>query len=695
MEKRFFPRGKTARVSFLGNKIYSSLEKDIFSCIFSRKEESMSGTYEKGIWIELIGFDREKKDFGVKEFLGRMKEKPSLISLLLFSTQILHAHTDLKKNFYLGDLQCSYYGRSFNEERKRQKWTAYDLRGLADELHQYGIKVIPSFFDVVVSEETAQILHVKRAKKEWTDEHAEVRYENAEGQPAGGIFPLKTLSSGRKYADFFVEKLLKFLKDYHFDGFHGCDGFGHPRFALCNGDFSKEMLERFSLFLGKKLPDLPREKLKEHILASLRKQWSLFHASEHAEFWKKTASALKKEGFFCILNTAWTRDPFEALFRYGIDYRLLAKCPVDGFFAEASSSVLELEGWNDTESSCLEKCQAMLLRTKAALPETKIRLLGCIKDGMEQYSALRHAPCRMRSEAYTLYNLFCNGERCAEGVLECLGDGITPAEWKQLDEVRLLAAKGKVFSLPCAHVFWEESAFDKEFDFYASAPEKERYASSHTLLHELIHAGAVLPSIVTFEKRSLLKKNLSPEKDPLLLVLHPAFLSPKAKKFLEGYSGITAFFGLTENGESLALIRKGKEILFREEIHWKESEKTGEEPSWLWRLPEKSIADNGLFARFADALNRLSSFVFPETEKKFLRVWGFFSGKKRFLLFARNEKTTYLDPAIRIRGKVKKCRALSEDPSRPAVLRSGGEKETLLRVRIPPCGTIVLELELS
>ncbi|MBP5181893.1 MAG: hypothetical protein J6331_02575, partial [Lentisphaeria bacterium] len=657
----------------------------------------MKGTYEKGIWIELIGFDREKKDFGVKEFLGRMKEKPSLISLLLFSTQILHAHTGLEKNFYLGDLQCSYYGRSFNEERKRQKWTAYDLRGLADELHQYGIKVIPSFFDVAVSEKTARDIHVKRAKNEWTDEHPEVMYFLPDGKRSNSIFPLKTLSSGQRYADFFVEKLLKFLKDYHFDGFHGCDGFGHPRFALGSGDFSKEMLERFSVFLGKKLPELPREKLVQYILTSLRKQWSLFHASEHALFWMKTASALKKEGFFCILNTAWTRDPFEALFRYGIDYRLLAKCPIDGFFAEASSSVLELEGWNDTESSCLEKCQAMLLRTKAFLPETKIRLLGCIKDGMEQYSALRHGPCRMRSEAYTLYNLFCNGKRCAEGVLECLGDGITSAEWKQLDDVRLLAAKGNVFSLPCAHVFQEESAFDREFDFYASSPEKERYASSHTLLHELIHAGAVLPSVVTFGKRSLLRKNLSPEKDPLLLVLHPAFLSPKAKKFLDGYSGMIAFFGLMENGESLALIRKGKKILFREEIHWKESEKSGEEPSWLWRLPEKSVAEKGLFARFAESLNLFSSFVLPETEKKFLRVWGFFSGEKQFLLFARNEKTTYLDPAIRIRGKVKNCRALSEDPSRSAMLAPCGEKEneTLLRVRIPPCGTVVLKLELS
>ncbi len=655
----------------------------------------MSGKYEKGIWVELIGFDQSKKDYGVKDFLDRMKEKPQMISLLLFSTQMLHSHTNLDKDFFIGDLQCSYYGRSHNEERKRQDWTAFQLRALVDELHKYSIKILPSFFDMTVPEKTAESLQVKRMEKEWADEHNEVMYVTSDGGITSNIFPLKTLASGEKYEDFFIRQLLAFLKDYHFDGFHGCDGFGHPRFALCNGDFSEEMIKEFSSYVQKDFPPLPLPEMAEYILTSLRKEWSLFYAGKHASFWKKTVAALKKEGFSVFLNTCWTRDPFEALFRYGIDYRLLAECGIDGFFAEASSAVLELEGWNDTESSCIEKCQAMLMRIKASVPETKIHLLGCIKDGMEQYNALRHAPCRMRTEAYTLYNLFCNGKRCVCGVLECLGDGITSGEWQSIDSIRSLAAEGEDFSLPCGHIFREESSFDKEFAFYASLPGNERKASSHTLLHELIHAGAVLPSIVTFE--ALKKGDFVPEGG--LLVLHPFFLSCEAEHFLASYPGMVAMLGVMKNGESSAIIRKGGETLFHETLLWKNSEKTKEEPSWLWKLQEKEILNKETLKHFAETFNHFSSFVLPEKEKELLRVWSVREKSGQYRIFARSEKSTYLDSVIRVRGKVNNCTALTEEPSRDVrmeyIAGNEGNMDTLLYARIPPYGTIILSVGIN
>ena len=59
----------------------------------------MEKKWKKGIWVELIGFDRTKEDYGVKEYLDRMPEKPELISLLLFSLEMLHTHKDLEKDF--------------------------------------------------------------------------------------------------------------------------------------------------------------------------------------------------------------------------------------------------------------------------------------------------------------------------------------------------------------------------------------------------------------------------------------------------------------------------------------------------------------------------------------------------------------------------------------------------------------------
>ena len=79
----------------------------------------------KGIWIELIGFDNALPDYGVREYLSRMPVKPEFVSLLLFDAELVHTHAGLERDFPLGDLQCSYFGRPFNEERRRQDWTAF------------------------------------------------------------------------------------------------------------------------------------------------------------------------------------------------------------------------------------------------------------------------------------------------------------------------------------------------------------------------------------------------------------------------------------------------------------------------------------------------------------------------------------------------------------------------------------------
>ena len=60
-------------------------------------------------------------------------------------------------------------------------------------------------------------------------------------------------------------------------------------------------------------------------------------------------------------------------------------------------------------------------------------------------------------------------------------------------------------------------------------------------------------------------------------------------------------------------------------------------------------------------------------------------------LILRNERSTYLDPRIRVRIPVQSVKALTEDPSRPIVLKKQGD-ETVFSARIPPKGTILLEI---
>lgn len=658
----------------------------------------MAGNYKKGIWVELIGFDRTKPDYGVKEYLDRMPEKPELISLLLFSTELIHNHNGLEKDFFIGDEQCSYYGRPYNEERQRQDWSAFELRGLVAELKKYSIKVLPSFFDMTVSAKTAETLALRRKEPVWADEHPEVMYVLKNGQNTHCIFPLKHLADGSLYEDFFADKLIAFLKDYGFSGFHGCDGFGHPRYALCDADFSRDMLEQFTAFTGRELPeDMPVETLSGFILKNLRKEWALFYAQRHASFWEKIAGRLKKEGLLCFLNTCWTRDPHEALFRYGIDYRKLAQCNIDGFFAEASAAVLELEGWNDTESSCIEKCQSMFMRIKAMVPDTPIWLLGCIKDGMEQYNALRHAPGRMRTEAYTLYNLYYNKQRCAEGILECLGDGISSGEWQIVDSIRSLASSGAVKDLICAHVLWDDGAFDREFAYYASMDMQERISSSHTLFYELIHAGAVLPSVISTEAALQTEKNAVSSS---LVVFHPYFLEPGIFEQLKEKFSFLACIGLQGDGNSAIIFTKDGQEIFREKIQWKEAEKLEESSSWLTCLSEKHVGKD-LLERAALLLDENTSMVCAEKDREFLRLWCVQTDCRKYRIFARSEKSVYLNSVIRVQAEVAKVIPLTQDPSLPVKIfpkeSENGENEdkkyTLLHAKIPPYGTIVLEME--
>jgi hypothetical protein len=80
---------------------------------------------------------------------------------------------------------------------------------------------------------------------------------------------------------------------------------------------------------------------------------------------------------------------------------------------------------------------ATLAEMKAFAPEMKVLFLHGVKDVVESYDLLRHAPSRLEREVFTLANQYLVGgdgrpERCATGFMVCLGDGLAPTEWAYL-----------------------------------------------------------------------------------------------------------------------------------------------------------------------------------------------------------------------------------------------------------------------
>lgn len=358
------------------------------------------------LWTELIAFDNTLDDFGVKEYLSRFPERPSAVSLLLVDPEVVNAHSGIEADYPLPVSCSSYCARPWNEERKRQQWSAWQLRGLVAELRRQGLAVAPSFFDFVLSQKSGHYVRNQATppKHLWIDEHQELEVKIAAGVRTRTLSPLSRFSDGTPYADFFIAQLLRFMDDFGFTFYHACDGWGHPRYSLAE------------------LKDAPS---------------AADRAREHAAFIRALADSLHRTGRWLALNTTWMLDPLNALEKYGVDYRLLDRAGVDMFVNEASATVFTIEGWNKGEVSKLDRCRAALLLTSAAVTNRLTRL-ACIKDGMEQYNSLRHAPALMAAELLSLSTLCRRDGFAAPEPFWCLADGISAAEWKLLDRLTKL-----------------------------------------------------------------------------------------------------------------------------------------------------------------------------------------------------------------------------------------------------------------
>ena len=633
--------------------------------------------YEKFLWIELIGFDNTVPDFGVGELLARMPKQPAMVSLLLWSAEIIHSHSDLREDAPLGAQQCSYYARPCNEERMRQDWTKFQLRGLIRELRKQGVAVFLSVFDQVMSEAYAQEKQIPR-KKEWVDSHNEVFYVTADGMPIHDICPWKRLSDGTFYEDFFLSQLEKLLTDYGFDGFHAADGYGHPRLPLHQGDFSDDVVEQFSVSRGITVPGSTIPERAAWILSNAREQWTVFHAKRHRGICEKLIAMLNRNGKGHVFNTTWTRDPLEAYLRYGIDYRQLAEAGVREFVVEAQAAVIDLEGWNHSAIPMLDQYRAMMIRLKSQLPDVKMHLLNCVKDGMEQYNALRHAPTRMESDIDSMMNLFYDGKRALAGVMTCLSDGIRPWEWERIDETYRRAFDQIPESVPGITVLWSESAHRAELSAYLKTP----YASSFRLFSALLAAGAPLFSGASAETCA--------ERNTPLLILNPIFWHETLlDEILQKSKAEVLLFGLHRNCRFSCQVWKNGKLL--RESEGEAIAPSGPVPySWIDELPE-IMPEPKLISECAEQIRCLTEFDALDQAQD-TRLWGFYHSNGVLRLLIGNQRPTYRNNvSFRQRSRFRSVKVLTEDPSLPPTVKEESSG-TVLTLKLPPSGTVILDL---
>ena len=459
----------------------------------------MQNSCEKWIWIELIGFELNAPDFGVKAYLDKLGFKPSGLSLLIATPEFVNTHDEKFLTRQFPPEYCSYEAHNSNGERQRQEWTGENLKLLVKELQKHDINVYFCVFEFT-------------GDKEWLKEHDELFYVLNTGEKTSrSISPLKRLCDGSYYEDFFAKQLEKVMIDYNFDGYHAGDGFAHPRYPLYAGDFSDDMIEQFSDWSGISVPE--NNKI-QWILDEKISEWREFYTQRNTKFWKKIVTVLNKLNKDIIFNSAWTREPFEAIYRYGIDYKALYDLGIKKFIVEIADAGLELLNHGPQKPRPLYSRMAMSMLLRAYVPDAELIIMNQIRDFNERYFILHHAPPLFELQVITHFNLFYRNadnklKSCYDGILACLSDGLTKSEWEKINTTWDIGSSFQPETLSGAVVLYSEKQLKKQISLY----QEKRIWYDYRILTRLLDAGAPIYAIANLDSLN--------ERNEVLIVLNP------------------------------------------------------------------------------------------------------------------------------------------------------------------------------
>ena len=458
--------------------------------------------HERWIWTELIGFDNRDDDLGVGAYIEGAGFVPTGICLLLTSPDFILSHEDASGETQLPPDFCSRDGHEFNPHRQRQVWTNHQLKALIDKLHERGVQVFLTVFTR---------FYQNAFHHEWVSDHREVCMVFRRHGWTSAINSLSRLDDGSYYEDYFVAKLVQTLNYYGFDGWQGADGYGPLNGPLYEVSFSDDMVAQFAESTSLALPQVvtgecvhDTEKLEQRaawIWRHARHDWITFYADRWAAFWRKMVDALHVAGKRAFINSSWGRAPFEALYRYGIDYRKIVDTGVDGIIVETVAAGLSM----DPRPGAADETRhydflSMLMLMKAYVPEARLIFLHNAHDTVEEWDAIRHAPTVLEREIYSLANVFHTRADnsltpCADGFLLCLGDGLDQDHWNWLRERWELAFSQVPRRVLGATLLWSDAAMHRQVDDFTHT----RTWPVHRLLLHLMTLGAPVQSAVRIE----------------------------------------------------------------------------------------------------------------------------------------------------------------------------------------------------
>ncbi len=493
--------------------------------------------YQKWIWIELIGFDNTLPDYGVQNYLDRCKFVPDGASLLLTWTEFVLGYKGMDHEYELNPQEQSYGGHPYSPERKRQNWTNYQLKGLIEMLHQHHVKVYLSYFNFAGP---------------FVSDHKGLLETTAYGTTIGTINVLKNLDDGTPFEDVLQTATIQVIKDYDFDGVQIADGISSYRLALQYGDYSDNMVQQFLDHSKIKLPET--ENRAALIWNEYRREWVDFHVWRWSVFYDKYVKRIREASKEAIFNSAWTRDPFEAIYRYGVDYRQVASTGINGCMVEDVSAGLALLSDHDNGYLMTDEIRrripyeflTTLMMVRAAMPSLRITPLAGIHDANEQWGVLQHMPTSMvRNVTCNLNALFYDRQTqkfksVTDGPYFCLADALFESDW---NFIRNCWNTGKIKenTRPCGViVMWSDKRLDNEIAAFIES----RRTPSYRITADLMYSGAPVYNIARIEDIGALTGPL--------LIINPDLLPEEELKAVREYqNGEVFYIGEEITGEPL------------------------------------------------------------------------------------------------------------------------------------------------
>lgn len=410
--------------------------------------------YQSGLSIDLRVFNNQEKDYGVNAFIEKLGFIPDYVFNHETYVGQIHSHD--------GKLDDTPLLLTWSAQRGipgGQLWTRQQYRTLVDELHAHGIR----FFQGAEAAWSVWPEYGESSRDTWLYSHMPelfVTYKNAKttADEMGMINPLKHLSDGTLYEDRLLKDVLKFLNDYHMDGFFAADGFGGLCCKVVDGDFSDDITTQFSEYTGIKVLGNTIPERADYILKNYRFEWSDFYANRWAAFYRKLCPAFKAAGKEFIVMAPFKHGPADSFMEYGFDYRRNAEAGLD--FLALESMETSSRRWQYTQA--MEAVGISNVTTiKAISPSTRLFWMSSVCNCPEHWHTLRDIPNALERECLALNTARAIGEggnliKGYTGVQPLFGIDLSASEWRWYKE-RLDIGHMDIASNEGLVILWSEN----------------------------------------------------------------------------------------------------------------------------------------------------------------------------------------------------------------------------------------------